>query len=105
LGFLKHLLIFFRLCPAPGVALLAILTAFASAAVRARHPTLIAFAVLLEAAGLLAVATLGVKTTIAMDLGLKGMRVPVFNCIHSYLALLITFFIRATLAIAVRAAT
>jgi hypothetical protein len=99
-----HLLIFLRLGAAPGIAFLTILTAFASAAVSAGHSTLIALAVLFEAPRFLAVATLGVEPSIAVDLGLECMRVTVFYSIHCHLAFLITFLIRAVEAIAVRPA-
>ena len=87
------------------VSVLAVFAAFARAPVSASDPALIALAVLLETPWLLAVTSFRVEASVWMYLWLKGIGIPLLDCIHCLLALIVIVFIRAIAAVAIRAAT
>jgi hypothetical protein len=77
----------------------------ADAFVRAEHPTLEAFAILLLAPRLLASTPFSMRTGVFRYLGLECLRVPFKNRLHGSFPLFVTICIAAVLAITVGATT
>lgn len=81
--------------------LVAIKASIAHAFVRAEHPTLIAFAILLLATRFLASASFGMRAGVFRYLWFKCLRVPLKNRLHGPFPLFIAIDIAAILAVAV----